>query len=47
MNPETFSPAHFRWSYADGVATISLERPDSKNPLTFESYAVLRDTFLA
>ena len=47
MNPETFSPAHFRWSYADGVATITLDRPDRKNPLTFESYAELRDTFRA
>ena len=47
MNPETFSPAHFRWSYAEGVATITLDRPDRKNPLTFESYAELRDTFRA
>ena len=31
----------------DGVATITLNRPERKNPLTFESYAELRDTFRA
>jgi enoyl-CoA hydratase/carnithine racemase len=38
---------HFRWTTrADGrVATITLDRPDRKNPLTFESYAELRDLF--
>jgi enoyl-CoA hydratase/carnithine racemase len=38
---------HFRWSTeADGkVATITLDRPDKKNPLTFDSYAELRDLF--
>jgi enoyl-CoA hydratase/carnithine racemase len=45
MNPEAFSPAHFQWAFADGVATITLNRPERKNPLTFESYAELRDTF--
>jgi enoyl-CoA hydratase/carnithine racemase len=45
VNPETFEPAHFRWSFAAGVATITLNRPERKNPLTFESYAELRDTF--
>ncbi len=47
MNPADFSPTHFRWAFADGVATITLDRPDKKNPLTFESYAELRDTFRA
>ncbi len=47
MNPADYSPAHFRWTFADGVATITLNRPDKKNPLTFESYAELRDTFRA
>jgi enoyl-CoA hydratase/carnithine racemase len=42
-----FAPRHFRWSAADGVATITLDRPQKKNPLTFESYAELRDTFRA
>src|SRR5208282_1250465 len=40
-------PQHFLW-YADGaVATIRLDRPERKNPLTFESYRELRDTFRA
>lgn len=38
-------PEHFGWSLADRVATITLNRPERKNPLTFESYAELRDTF--
>jgi enoyl-CoA hydratase/carnithine racemase len=45
MSPDTFAPEHFRWGFADGVATITLDRPERKNPLTFESYAELRDTF--
>ena len=45
MNPESFRPDHFRWDYADGVATVTLNRPERKNPLTFESYAELRDLF--
>ncbi len=40
-------PKHFQWSCADRVATIRLNRPDRKNPLTFDSYAELRDTFRA
>ncbi len=38
---------HFGWSCSeDGrVATITLDRPDKKNPLTFDSYAELRDLF--
>ena len=47
MNPETFQPEHFLWAFADGVATVTLNRPDRKNPLTFESYAELRDMFRA
>jgi len=38
-------PKHFRWEVKDRVATITLNRPERKNPLTFESYAELRDTF--
>ncbi|MBI2318876.1 MAG: enoyl-CoA hydratase family protein, partial [Betaproteobacteria bacterium] len=38
-------PQHFKWEVADRVATITLNRPERKNPLTFESYAELRDTF--
>ena len=41
----TYAPAHFLWDYSDGVATVTLNRPERKNPLTFESYAELRDMF--
>jgi enoyl-CoA hydratase/carnithine racemase len=47
MNPDDFSPSHFGWHHAGGVATVTLDRPDRKNPLTFDSYAELRDTFRA
>ena len=40
-----YTAQHFAWAYADGVGTITLNRPDRKNPLTFESYAELRDLF--
>ena len=40
-----FQPRHFGWSVAGKVATITLSRPERKNPLTLESYAELRDTF--
>jgi enoyl-CoA hydratase/carnithine racemase len=36
---------HFLWRVQDGVATITLNRPERKNPLTFDSYAELRDLF--
>lgn len=39
-------PTHFALSVADGVATVTLNRPERKNPLTFDSYAELRDWFL-
>ena len=42
-----YSAHHFRWSTDDSgrVATITLNRPDKKNPLTFDSYEELRDLF--
>ena len=40
-------PQHFLWEVQDRVATIRLDRPERKNPLTFDSYAELRDTFRA
>ena len=40
-------PQHFDWRVKDRIATIRLTRPERKNPLTFESYAELRDTFRA
>ena len=36
---------HFRCRIEEGIATIALDRPDRKNPLTFDSYAELRDWF--
>ena len=39
MNPETFQPEHFQWQFADGVGVVTLNGPERKNPLTFESYA--------
>ena len=42
--PET---RHFRSEIKDGVARISLDRPERKNPFTFDSYAEMRDWFRA
>jgi len=41
----TYPARHFLWHAERGVATITLNRPERKNPLTFESYAELRDLF--
>ena len=38
-------PTHFDWHWQDRVATIRLQWADRKNPLTFDSYAELRDCF--
>jgi enoyl-CoA hydratase/carnithine racemase len=45
LDPTTLEPTHFLWGFDAGVATIALNRPEKKNPLTFDSYAELRDTF--
>ena len=42
-----YSPQHFLLGVADGVATVTLNRPERKNPLTFESYRELTDFFRA
>jgi len=42
---KNYTPKHFLWNLDGKVATITLNRPERKNPLTFESYAELRDTF--
>jgi enoyl-CoA hydratase/carnithine racemase len=42
-----FNPKHFLWRREGRVGVITLNRPDRKNPLTFESYAELRDLFRA
>ena len=44
-DPASFEPKHFLWDYKNCIATITLNRPERKNPLTFESYDELRDTF--
>ena len=38
-------PEHFKLSIENRIATVALDRPDRKNPLTFDSYAELRDWF--
>jgi enoyl-CoA hydratase/carnithine racemase len=38
---------HFAWRLADGIGYVTLTGAERKNPLTFESYAELRDTFRA
>jgi enoyl-CoA hydratase/carnithine racemase len=40
-----YAPQHFGFAVDGRVATITLNRPDRKNPLTFESYGELRDLF--
>ncbi|MDE2364556.1 MAG: enoyl-CoA hydratase/isomerase family protein, partial [Hyphomicrobiales bacterium] len=40
-----YKAQHFLWEVSGKVATITLNRPERKNPLTFESYAELRDLF--
>ena len=40
-----YQARHFAWSVDAGVAGITLSRPERKNPLTFDSYAELRDLF--
>jgi enoyl-CoA hydratase/carnithine racemase len=47
LDPDILEPTHFRWAFKKGVATITLDRPEKKNPLTFDSYAELRDLFRA
>ena len=42
-----FEPAHFLLAVEGAVATVTLNRPERKNPLTFESYRELADFFWA
>jgi enoyl-CoA hydratase/carnithine racemase len=41
----TLKPTHFGWAVHGAVGAITLNRPERKNPLTFDSYAELRDLF--
>jgi enoyl-CoA hydratase/carnithine racemase len=47
FDPAQFQPQHFQWQQDGRVGVITLNRPERKNPLTFESYAELRDLFRA
>jgi enoyl-CoA hydratase/carnithine racemase len=47
MRGADLRPQHFLWEMRGDVALITLNRPEKKNPLTFDSYAELRDTFRA
>lgn len=40
-----YQAKHFGWNVSERVATVTLNRPERKNPLTFDSYAELRDLF--
>jgi enoyl-CoA hydratase/carnithine racemase len=40
-----YQATHFKWEVSGKVATVTLNRPERKNPLTFDSYAELRDLF--
>jgi len=42
-----YAARHFLWQAESAVATLTLHRPERKNPLTFEAYAELRDLFRA
>lgn len=47
FDPVSFKPAHFSWAFDDGTGRVSLNAPEQKNPLTFDSYAELRSLFRA
>jgi enoyl-CoA hydratase/carnithine racemase len=47
MSVGTVQPRHFLWRTEGRVGVVTLNRPERKNPLTFESYAELRDHFRA
>jgi enoyl-CoA hydratase/carnithine racemase len=44
---ERFEPRHVQWRQEGRVGVVTLNRPERKNPLTFDSYAELRDLFRA
>ena len=47
MKAANYKAEHFLWAVEDGVGLLTLNRPERKNPLTFESYAEMRDLFRA
>jgi enoyl-CoA hydratase/carnithine racemase len=46
-SPRDYQARHFQWSVEGPIGRIVLNRPERKNPLTFESYAELRDLLRA
>ncbi|HEY7752258.1 MAG TPA: enoyl-CoA hydratase family protein [Steroidobacteraceae bacterium] len=46
-DPASYPARHFLWRVEDRVGRITLNRPEKRNPLTFDSYAELRDLFRA
>jgi len=47
VTASALQPQHFKWQVSERVGVITLSRPERKNPLTFDSYAELRDLFRA
>ncbi|HEX3844473.1 MAG TPA: enoyl-CoA hydratase family protein [Steroidobacteraceae bacterium] len=47
FDPLAYTPRHFKWSLEGRVGLVTLDRAERKNPLTFASYAELRDFFRA
>ncbi|MGH8180197.1 MAG: enoyl-CoA hydratase-related protein, partial [Steroidobacteraceae bacterium] len=47
FDPDNYAPQHFQWRLDARVGVVTLNRPERKNPLTFDSYAELRDLFRA
>jgi enoyl-CoA hydratase/carnithine racemase len=45
MKYQELTPQHFLWTFAEGVGVVTLNRPERKNPLTFDSYAELCELF--
>ena len=43
----SYQAQHFAYAFDAGVATLTLSRPERKNPLTFDSYVELRNLFRA
>lgn len=47
LDLQQYQPQHFKWRHELRVGVVTLDRPDRKNPLTFDAYAELRDLFRA
>ncbi|HEV2271610.1 MAG TPA: enoyl-CoA hydratase family protein [Steroidobacteraceae bacterium] len=47
FDPTSYAPNYFNWRLDERVGVVTLNRPERKNPLTFDSYAELRDLFRA